>query len=394
MKKNGNVIERILFCVLLISCSIQNKSFSSIATIDLGFLRMDILDMLIIISIILLLIIFIMKRRIEFKFNIIDIYLSIYLIFLLIIGVIKGHSIFNIFLDIRVLIYLLGGYLIFKNSSLSNEYITNLLIISGLINSVYYIVNFMVGYSSTGLYIRDVSFNLFIGTLAIGIIVFYKNKQNFLDNVIILLVLLAAIISQQRTIIIPNIVILILYIIKIIKNKRINIITKICLLNLIVILGCILFSIIIDLNFKDTILNRFSFENFLGKESTLWMRTESINATFNELNFLDKCIGTGLGSIVIYYPLYRVLVTTDALEMFFFNYLYKYGIIGTTIIVLFFASKIFKNRLSIKTNSFSTTLVKSLFLILIGGFISGLERYQGQFLIGMILGLILKDKAK
>ncbi|MFT8342189.1 MAG: hypothetical protein ABF652_12255 [Clostridium beijerinckii] len=385
-KKNIESKFDIFFAtILFIIIAIQNNKFSLLQAIDLGFMRLDILDISTILCLFMLFFKAFNQRKI--KVDKLLLYIFFYIIYGIIFGIINSYDTFSLFMDMRSVIYLIVSYLVFKQIEINKYKMIKIIKISALINSLYYIYSIVLKSSELGVLSREVSFNLFIGTLFLGIVLSDESSINLSDIIIIILVLISGILSQQRTVIIPDVLVIIIYVFKKIcrvKNFFNTILTIICIF----IIGVLVMFVLKKYNIDQIIYNRFNRDNFLGQESTLNLRVDSFKLYLSNSNLYNVVLGSGLGSTTNYYSVFGIIDVTHDFEMLLANYIFKYGIIGTVLFVIFFITVVRRSFEKDQENSFRKNLSITLVMILVGGFISGLAGYTGQLFLGIVLGIV------
>lgn len=375
--------ENILIGFLLILYALQNGNASKYQAIDIGFMRMDFFDLLIMWLIIILIFKMNKKNKINVKVKKVISYTFIYIFFYLIIGMINKNSLFDILYDFRTNFYLIT---IFYISLLCkrNE-IEKWIIISGVIQSIVFLL--IVLNSSdlvSGNFYRNVSYNLFLSYLSFCLALIKDIK---IKSIVVVLNSFAILISQTRTIIIPMILFFIIYSLNNTKKLKVK---NIILLFFIVLVSSYLIKIT---NFSTVLYNRFNTQNVLGEESTLNLRINSILLNKNLISGLSIIIGNGMGTKLKYYPVYNYISEVNDLEMLIPSLFYKYGMISVllSIIILLVPLKKLKNQ----KNNEDKLLIFSFYCMLVGGLISGLSGYQGYFYLGIYLGLMFNlNKSK
>lgn len=361
-----------LIFLIYILFSLQNSFFDDIFPI----LGMDLFSLLLTIFLIGYFIYSILYKNLKIdKLMLIFIMLIIYKI---IISLIYNYQLKAILIDLRVTLYFFISYSIFKSITINKESIIKIIKIGGLINSIiflYFMIDLM---KQQGIGARNVSINLYISLLCLGVILFLdkKNIRNFKNLLVSTLNVIAIILSQQRTIIIPLIILISIFIV---VNFKINLKSFASYVIMIIIIA-ISIKILDNIGILELVKNRFSKDLFIGENSTLSARGNATKEALLNIKVIDMFFGTGFGN------------KYNDLELLFSNYLIKYGIIGSVLIVYELLNRIYIVLKS--SNIFKKKITFILSIIFIGGVISGLGGNSGQMLLGIIFGIISNRKIK
>jgi hypothetical protein len=274
----------------------------------------------------------------------------------------------------RTSLYFFSTFIILRNCELTDYQVIWLFRSAGLLNSAICLYFYFQNVRIVGAGFRDVSINLYFSILAISLSLFVtiRNEKKIIKYVISFLCIVAVITSQQRTQIIPLAFIFVFYIIFNIRFSLVNLLK----IGLLILLIYITYKIADDIGVMKYVINRFI--NAVDRNSTLWIRTDAAQNTLSSMNIIQWLFGTGITGIV-------------ELEMILPNYLYKYGVLGSCLIISITLLPAIRKGLS-ESNSIRNFLLFSFFLISIGGFISGFGLHTGQLIIASIMSLLTSEK--
>lgn len=360
-----NKFDFIITFFILSLASIQNRFFDDMFT----FAGMDALSFLL--TLILFFSFFRMLFKKKFIFDIDELILILYFFLVIILSILKYGFTSNVLVNLRTTIYFLFSFFIFKNIKINDFYIIKLFILSGFLNSLIYLFFYFQNIGTFGVGFRDVSINLYFSLFAVFLCLFCNiaNEKKVLKLCIIFLCSITIIISQQRTQIIPLILIFIIYIFSNIKLNLSNLfkLLIICLTIVITI------NVVKNIGIFDFLKKRFEINSIISSEDTLGFRIKTTYDYFSNYNFIKWIFGTGING-------------DDELEMLIPNYIYKYGLFGLFLIFYITLFTFIQNGIKFN-NSYKRLFLISLFIMSIGGLISGFGGANGQLFVSAIMGL-------
>lgn len=276
--------------------------------------------------------------------------------------------------DIRNTIYMVLAFNIFRSKQTDLSFIIDKLPIFGLINSIIILLN--TGFFA-GDFSRDIFSSLWYPILGIACVLFEKEKRNTLIKYISLVFgMIAVLISQTRSLIIPLIAMLMIYAVIAIKERN-----PLKTLIVVALVGICIF-VLTNQGYMNMLLQRL--EGTLDEESTMWLRFDNAKAHIRKMTFREKLIGEGFGKRFFVVEYDGDLRETLDLEMFFFNQLSEWGIIALCANYFYYIRTMIKNKITRKPLSI---LVGSV-VVLIGGFVSGLVGSAASIVLGMVFGML------
>ena len=361
-----NKIDYLFAWLILVGAAIQNRFFDEIISVG----GMDAVSLLLTIILFITFGRYMLRRK--FKFPKDEFILVAYTVCVCAFSVIAVGMTSSVLLCFRTMIYLVITFIFFKNIALNEEDIIHLFRIAGLFNALICLYFYVQNVGIYGAGFRDVSINLYFSLLSIILCLFVKlqGERTVGKYGIALVCMIAIFTSQQRTQIIPLAIILTLFIMTSVgfDVKKIFNMACVCVLVVIVI------NIAKNIGMLDFVLKRLEIDSILNSNDTLGIRLTTSSNYFSNLSCVQWLIGTGLAG-------------KGELEMLFPNYIYKYGVIGTGIILSLTLLKMLKYGFQYE-NTYKRVLTIALLLMSIGGVISGFGGQNGQLFVAAIMGTV------
>ena len=358
--------------IIWIAISIQNSLLLKYKIVGL-----ELTDLAIVLCELILLLYIIINTK-NNKIGIGLVYVLIFTLFHVIFAFGTGGTWFNIIRDVRNIIFLYLSYYIFKRLYINTKEIKKIFIICGLLNSIVYLI---VMKSITT---RNISVILWISVISTVIILLDKDKYPFWYYIIVIINIIVIMISQTRTLIIPIGVTFAILLYR--YAKTIQLLKTI----LIVLLLCITLYISYKIGILNLVIARFNNIEFSNGNNTLSLRIMSVKLNFKNFSIYNWFFGKGIGKEIPYYHNFwgdDILMVGTDLEMLFPNYVMKFGIIPTGLVICNVIKQI-KHSIDISKNNDSKLFFIILVVIFSGGMISGLVGPEASVIIGSIVGLI------
>ena len=366
MRKENKKTDYILAWLILVGASIQNRFFDEIISIA----GMDA------ISLLLTLILFFAFGRYalnsHLKFKKTEFALTAYTLCICAFSVAGSGVTSSVLLCFRTMIYFMIAFVFFKNAKLNEEDIIHIFKTAGFFNALICLFFYIQNVKIYGAGFRDVSINLYFSLFAIILCLFSKtsNEKKVAKLEIIFICTTAIITSQQRTQIIPLALVFVLYAFSSVGFD----LKKLFNLSLICAIFVVTINIAQNIGMLEFVKKRLEISSILNSDDTLGIRFSTSENYFSTLTFTQWLLGTGVTG-------------KGELEMLLPNYIYKYGIAGT---LLIFGLTLFKTiSQGIKSeNTYKRFFMIALFIMSIGGVISGFGGQNGQLFVAAIMGTV------
>lgn len=366
MKRESKKTDYILTWLILVGASIQNRFFDEIISVA----GMDAVSLLL-----TLILFFSFGRYIlnsHFKFNKTEFVLTAYMMCICVFGVVSSDVTSSVLLYFRTMIYFMFTFVFFKNVKLNEEDIIHVFKIAGFSNALICLFFYIQNVRIYGAGFRDVSINLYFSLFAIILCLFSKtsNEKKVAKLGIIFICTTAIITSQQRTQIIPLALVFALYVFASVGFD----LKKMFNLALICAIFVMIINIAQNIGMLEFVKKRLEISSILNSDDTLGIRFATSNNYFSTLTFAQWLLGTGLTG-------------KGELEMLVPNYIYKYGILGTLLIFYLTLFKAICQGIKFE-NTYKRFFMIALFIMAIGGVISGFGGQNGQLFVAAIMGAV------